>query len=232
MIFVLLQLNFQQKKYYIPKFLSISWIIISYKIYLENTYFNDILNNKLNAICGIISLLSGLMLFVNLGDFLNIKEAFMRDSFFSNIKKFINLILFNYTFNLFDVDKVSSFVLISDSSMQTILNYIFIGFNTLPLLFNYFVKKRLIKIPFVLYPSPISISTLTIFFCFFRNSFDNKYIFILEVLCYMFTLFNILSDVLVWNIFTYEHIFFIALNLFNLLFIYFNMQDTLSNNIH
>jgi len=153
----------------------------------------------------------------------------MKNSFFTNCKILINLILFNYSFNAFDVEKVSSFNLIADSSTQTVLNYIFISFNTLPLLLNYFVKKRIFKIPFILYPSPISLSTMTIFFCFFRNSFiDNKYIFILEICCYLFTILNIISDVIVWNVFTYEHIFFIVLNLFNLLFIYFNSQSALS----
>ena len=229
-IFLLLQLSFVQKKYYIPKLLSVSWIVISYKIYLENTYFDDILNNKLNVVSGVIALLTGFMLFINVNNLFSLKQSIMNNSLFSNLKALINLILFNYSFNAFDVEKISSFNFITDSTFQTMLNYIFISFNTLPLLLNYFVKKRLFKIPFVLYPSPISLSTLTIFFCFFRNSFiDNKYIFILEVFCYLFTILNIISDYVVWNVFTYEHIFFIALNVFNLLFIYFNSQSTLSN---
>jgi len=182
---------------------------------------DEIFDNKTNILCGTISLLIGSMLFLKgLSPFTMI-QSIMSNSFNENIKMLVNLIFFNYSFDAFDVENINNFTLVCDSYFETIMNYSFIGLNTLPLLCNYFIKKRILKIPFVLYPSPLSISTITAFFCFFKNtSANNKYTILLEVLCYLYNLVTFTNDLLVWGLLSYEHIFMIILNVFNIVFIY------------
>jgi len=100
------------------------------------------------------------------------------------------------------------------------LYYLFIGINNLPLLCNYFIKRRIYEIPLVLFPSPMSICSFTLFLNLFKTNMSSSFIFTLNCLCYSFFAFNLTYELYVMQVFSFEHYFFIAVLILNVILYY------------
>jgi hypothetical protein len=163
-------------------------------------------------------MLIGALLVVNLFDIFNVKAK----GLFNLLKVIYNLIFFNYTYGLYGVDKIFN-GMNEQTTLYVCLNYFFIVLNTFPLLSNVFIHKKLFNLPVTLYPSPIALSTLTIFLSYFRDTLPihTNYVMVVDILCYLFLIINFLNDIIFLKTFSAEHMFFLLLNILNVVFIYY-----------
>ena len=162
------------------------------------------------------------MLFSNFMEFSKIKEQLKQKSFLSSFKLIFNFLFINFSNGIFDIDKVLP-IPHNYSLIKTTLNYIFFGLNTLPLISNMFINKNIFNIPIVLYPSPYALATLTIFLNQFRTFYPgpSKLFIILDLLCYGFIILNLVNDIFFLRIFSYQHVFYLVLNVLNFIFIFY-----------
>jgi hypothetical protein len=213
LIFLGLYTRLNKRNTILPKLICISWIIQSFKLYLEDSHFY-----RINIISSVFGMLIGALLVVNIFDILNVKATGLLNTF----KVIYNLIFFNYSYGVYNIDKLFNGV-DNQTTLYVCLNYCFIALNTFPLLSNTFIQKNLFNLPITLYPSPITLSTLTIFLNYFRDTLPihTNYVFAVDLLCYMFLIISFLNDILFLKVFTKEHIFYLVLNILNLVFIYY-----------
>ena len=205
----------------IQRLISISWIVLGYKFYLEQN-ISDILLNKFPIFNGLMNITIGFMLFCNFMEFSKVKEQLKQKSFLNSFKLIFNFLFLNFSNGIFDIDKVMP-IHYDYSLTKTILNYIFVGLNTFPLVSNMFINKNVLNIPIVLYPSPYALATLTIFLNQFRTFYPgpSKLFIILDLLCYGFITLNLVHDIFFQRIFSYQHIFYLVLNVLNFIFIFY-----------
>jgi hypothetical protein len=213
----------------IPRILAIAWIIFGFKYYLDRVTLSFNFQDTILLSCSLLSIFIGFLLYINFYDLLFARSSLQKRSFFGNIKFFLESLLLNYSFAIFDLDKINSMVNVSNDISQThsclsylysVLYYLFIGINNLPLICNYLVKKRFVNIPLVLFPTPMSICTFTLFLSFFKNNMSNSFFLLLNCLLYSFFILNLIYEVYVLKIVSFEHYFFIVLTLLNIVLNY------------
>jgi hypothetical protein len=202
-------MKFNNRNTVVPRLVAISWLIYSVKLYLDTSLYH------FNTISSIMGFFIGTILVVNFIDIFNVKQIY------NNMKVVFNLIFFNYSYGVYDIDKLFN---CSNSVMNICMNYFFIAINFFPILIT--IQKKMIKLPIninLYYPTPMALSTLTIFLNYFRDvlPIHSKYVMIVDIICYLFLIFNFLVDVLVFKTFTAEHMFFLILNILNLVFIHY-----------
>jgi hypothetical protein len=201
-------MKFNNRNTVVPRLIAISWIIYSIKIYLDNSFYYHI-----NLSSSILGVAIGTLLVVNFIDIFKINKM--------NIKAIFNLIFLNYSYGVYDIDKLYD---CQSNVINICLNYFFIAINFLPILVT--IQKKMIKLPIninLYYPTPIALSTLTIFLNYFRDvlPIHGNYVMIVDILCYLFLIISYLADILVLKTFRSEHIFFLVLNVLNLIFIHY-----------
>ena len=221
-IFALFYFKFNRRNSLLQKSLAVSWMIIGYKFYLEKGVFKLINCSKTNLVIGIINLVVGIILYSNFIELFKLKDNWRKNSFLGNLRQIFNFLFLNFSFEIYDIDKITN-NLTTDQTFKLILNYVFLMLNTFPLMSNFFIEKRLFSFNFTLFPSPVALATLTIFLNFFRKTqvVNSKVFAIVNILCYAFLVINFVNDVLFLKIYSYEHFFFIILNILNLIFIYY-----------
>jgi len=136
--------------------------------------------------------------------------------------------VFNYSFAVFDLEKINTMNKVNDIPQNntclgyfySLLYYLFIGLNNLPLLCNYLIKRRIVDLPLVLFPTPMSICSFTLFLSLFRNNINSSFFFVLNCFCYTFMLMNLVYEIYIMKIFSFEHYFFILLTFMNLILHY------------
>jgi hypothetical protein len=234
-IFILLYFKINKRNSLVQRLLSVSWIILGYKLYLEKSMF-DILSNKLPFALGMLSISIGLMLFVNYLEFYKVKEILQKKSLMEMFKSFFNFFFLNQSFGIFDIDKIINYSTNVDINIdpneessgylfKNVLVYIFIAINTFPFLANVIVRNfntKYFTIP-TLYPSPIAISTFTIFLNYFKIYFPlhSKYFFVLNLLCWVYLSLNMIHQCYTTGSISYENVFYLIINLLNLFVIYY-----------
>jgi hypothetical protein len=228
-IFAIFYFKFNQRNTMIQKFLAVSWMIIGYKFYLEKGIFKLLNCSKTNLLIGIINLIVGCILYSNFIELFKLKDWKDKKSLMNNFKQIFNFIFLNFSFEIYDVDKITlnnpntNTNQANSFTFKLILNYTFLILNTFPLLTNFFIKKRLFNFNFSLYPSPLALATITIFLNYFRNSnyVSSKVFILLDILCYSLLIVNLVNDFVFLKIYSFENFFFILLNVLNLIFIYY-----------
>jgi len=229
LIFAIFYFKFNQRNTMIQKFLAVSWMIIGYKFYLEKGIFKLLNCSKTNLLIGIINLIVGCILYSNFIELFKLKDWKDKKSLMNNFKQIFNFIFLNFSFEIYDVDKITlnnpntNTNQANSFTFKLILNYTFLILNTFPLLTNFFIKKRLFNFNFSLYPSPLALATFTIFLNYFRNSnyVSSKVFILLDILCYSLLIVNLVNDFVFLKIYSFENFFFILLNVLNLIFIYY-----------
>jgi hypothetical protein len=211
-IFLGIYTKFNNRSSILPKLICMSWLIQGLKLYLESESY------KLNLVNSLLGMLIGTLLVVNMFDIFSLKFS----GFFNHAKVIYNLIFFNYTYGQYNLDKLFD-PTGSQTALYVCLNYFFIAINTFPLLSNIFVHKKLFNIPMTLYPSPIALSTLTIFLNYFRDTLPihTNYVMVVDILCYIFLILNFVNDIVFLKVFTTEHVIFLVINILNLIFIHY-----------
>lgn len=229
LIFAIFYFKFNKRNTMIQKFLAVSWMIIGYKFYLEKGIFKLLNCSKTNLLIGIINLIVGCILYSNFIELFKLKDWKDKKSLMNNFKQIFNFMFLNFSFEIYDVDKITlnnpnTITNQANSfTFKLILNYTFLILNTFPLLTNFFIKKRLFNFNFSLYPSPLALATFTIFLNYFRNSnyVSSKVFILLDILCYSLLIVNLVNDFVFLKIYSFENFFFILLNVLNLIFIYY-----------
>jgi hypothetical protein len=216
--------KFKGRETLISQFLSFSWIFFGYKVYLHEK-INLILQNKIDILLGLISIVIGIILLLN---FLNLLKLNSRKtSYFTKFKEVFNFLFLNYSSGIFHKELFMSYkLLIYADSYETFIKILFISFNTIPLLFNSFIHNRLTNLPFNLYPNPIFLTTFTIFLNCFRiiTPENRKYALVLDILCYIFLSLTFIYEIFILKVFSWQHILFLTLNILNIICIhYFNL---------
>jgi hypothetical protein len=221
-IFALMYFKFNRRNSMIQKFLAVSWMIIGYKFYLEKGIFKLLTCSRTNFLIGLINLIVGGLLYSNFIELFKLRD-WNKKSMMNNFKQIFNFIFLNFSFEIYDVNKLTSSLHNNEYTVKLILNYTFLLLNTFPLLTNFFIKKRLFNFTFALYPSPLALATFTIFLNHFRNSqvLSSKVFMMLDVLCYSLLIVNLVNDFVFLKIYSFENFFFILLNVLNLVFIYY-----------
>jgi hypothetical protein len=215
-IFLGVYIKLNSRNSIIPKLICISWLIQGLKFYLEGTQFY-----QMNYLYSLLGMLIGTLMVVNVLDIFRAK-GLNQNGLLNYLKVIYNLIFFNYTYGQYNIDKIFNGAT-NQTTLYACLNYFFIAINTFPLISNTFIHKKLFNLPMTLYPSPIALSTLTIFLNYFRDvlPINTKYILIVDLLCYIFLILNFLNDIVFLRVFTTEHIIFLIINILNLVFIHY-----------
>ena len=155
----------------------------------------------------------GTLLVVNFVDFFKMKR-------FTNFRLLFNLIFFNYSYGIYDIDKMLNF---REGVLNISINYFFVALNFFPILSSF--QKRIFGINFIdiFYPSNLTLSTLTIFLNYFRVAIpiDYKYVMLIDILNYTFLILSFINDIFILKSFKTEHIFILVLNIMNLIAIYY-----------
>ena len=215
--------------------LAIIWTIFGFKYFMARCNYSFSFEDIILLICGGISIILGLMIYINVYDIFFGKLNVTKRSLFGNIKYLFESLLLNYSFAIFDIDQLNTLrTNINQIPNQNVylrylyflLYYLFIGINNLPLICNYLIKKRFIDLPLVLFPSPNSLCCFTLFLTLFRNNLSTSFYFILNILCYSFLLINTIYEYSILKIFSIEHYFTIILTLLNI-FLYHGLYNYL-----
>ena len=204
--------------------LSLLWIVLGIKHYFDRCLFSFSFEDSITLLCGVLSVIIGCMIYINFYDFLYTKSNLYKGSFFWKAIYMIKSILFNYSFPVFDIDllnildnKVNDIPLNNKclGYFYSLIYYIFIGINNLPLLCNNLIKRRLLDIPFILFPSPISVCSYSIFLSYFGNSHLNSFFKFFKALCYSFLVLVMIHEIYVIKVVSFEHYFFIFQTILN-----------------
>lgn len=163
------------------------------------------------------------MLFFNFMQFYKIREIWNQNSFLNSTKIIFNFLFLNYSYGIFNIDKIIPSRENYSHLFTLIFSYVFVGLNTFPLLSNFFIKKNIFNIPIIFYPSPYALATLTLFLNNFRTYYplQSKFFSILDLICYSFIILNLVNDIFFLRIFGYEQFFFLTLNLLNFICIFY-----------
>ncbi len=226
-------MSFNARKSVMQRLISISWIAIGYKFYIQGIFTNNIKNNdhiffnsqSATFIVGLINILVGLLLFTNYIELIqfysasnNCHNSSLITRGFNFMKKIINFLFLNYSFGYFRIDEVVNFDNLD--FIKNLINFTVLALNTFPLLANYSLDKNIMKIPVTVYPSSMVLITLTIFLNLIRHSQPGvKYLVLIDTLCYMLLILNFINDIFFVGVFSYSHLFYLVLNILNVILI-------------
>jgi hypothetical protein len=156
-------------------------------------------------------------------EFYKLREYWNENLFLNSTKMIFNFLFLNYSYGIFDIDKIIPSGANNSHLFTLILSYVFVGLNTFPLLSNFFIKKNIFNIPIIFYPSPYALATLTLFLNNFRTYYplQSKFFTILDLVCYSFIILHLVNDIFFLRIFGYEQFYFLTLNLLNFICIFY-----------
>jgi hypothetical protein len=220
--------RFKQRNSLIPRLLAVLWIIFGFKYFLNRVNLSFSFQDNVVLLCGALCVVIGFLLYVNVYDILFVKANTSSRSFLGNIRALFESLTVNYTFTIYDIDKIQDINKVTDipqkhsclSYLYTITYYLFIGINNIPLLCNYIIKKRVYNLSLILFPTPMAICSFTLFLNIFTTNMSSSLIFVLNWLCYTFFALNLTYEIYVMNVFSFEHYFFIAVLVLNFVLYY------------
>jgi hypothetical protein len=131
-----------------------------------------------------------------------------------------NILSINY--ELYDLEIIDKPKKISDNTSNYLLKNLIFSINVFPVILNKFINKRLVKLPFVIFPNKLSIVTFTIFLNNInrKHEYSNIY-FLINILCYSYLLLNSAYEFYIGDIYSPSNLCILGLNLLNLIIIYY-----------
>lgn len=206
----------------VPRMLSLSWIFVGMKIYLEPAFSLGIFDNKLNFLYGTISMFLGLLLFMNYLDFY--KKILAPQPILSRIKTAFNFLFLNYNYGYFSFTAGQIHYFSAETFGNGNLNScIFVAFmllNTMPLLVNTVFNENIFNLSLEMFPSIYGLINLTLLLLTFSSTSQmGKCNSSLEILCYIFLFCKFVQDISNRNLKS-SHIFFISLTIINVILYY------------
>jgi hypothetical protein len=166
----------------------------------------------------------GIVLYVNLVELSKLKGYWNKNTLTKNLKNIFKFLFFYFSNGIFDTNRIWTLSFDPNINLHLLFaKYSLVALNTLPLISNFFIKKRILNIPFTLFPSQVSLATLTIFLNNFRISclINGKIYILIDILCYSVLFLHFINDFIILKGFTYENLFFIILNILNSILIYY-----------
>lgn len=225
-IFALLYFKINSRNSLIQKFLSVTWIIIGYKFYLENgLQMKSYLN--MSVLIGNICISIGILLYFNFEELLvcffeNKNKIIWK----TKIKEILKSLLLSQSKGMYDLNKIDYENEVSN--LKSIFKSIILCLNFIPLVLNYFLRKRIASYITSLYPSPLYLATLTLFLNKYKsqNFITSNTFKVANTLCIVFIILNIVYEIYFLNSTTFLQLFLVILNVINLVVDYFDFFNS------